>query len=290
MVGGIHGTDFLMDETLEQFTKKRGGLQIPGKMLDQYHFQNSYKKYLTIEGKIGNLSPITQRKNLTEFKGPVSVYHNLLFNKIGPMLPFEHGKYYHIYPIADTYAWVLMKNHFHLLVRIREEEEISRYKFSNADRSIDAVRFQDEKWETLPNLTASAGFNLTASAGPVSVKTKRPNPTLHFSILFNAYTKAFNKRFSRHGALFERPFKRKLIHDETYLKQVVVYIHNNPVHHGISEHPVEYPWSSYLTCLSLKPTRLNRDAVIGWFDDAANFKYLHNKTLNTEMIETWPEL
>jgi len=26
----------------------------------------------------------------------------------------------YIYPVADTFAWVLMPNHFHLLVRIRE--------------------------------------------------------------------------------------------------------------------------------------------------------------------------
>jgi hypothetical protein len=30
----------------------------------------------------------------------------------------------HISPIADTFAWVLMRNHFHLLVRIKEEEDI----------------------------------------------------------------------------------------------------------------------------------------------------------------------
>lgn len=30
----------------------------------------------------------------------------------------------YISPVADTYAWVLMKNHFHLLVRIKEEAEI----------------------------------------------------------------------------------------------------------------------------------------------------------------------
>ena len=30
----------------------------------------------------------------------------------------------HISPVADTYAWVLMKNHFHLLVRIKEEAAI----------------------------------------------------------------------------------------------------------------------------------------------------------------------
>ena len=67
-------------------------------------------------------------------------------------VPLEFGKYYHIYNrginkcdifkessnfihfltlyskyislIADTYAWVLMKNHFHFLVRIKNEKEI----------------------------------------------------------------------------------------------------------------------------------------------------------------------
>ena len=67
-------------------------------------------------------------------------------------IPLENGNYYHIYnrgnngidvffdadsyyhflrlydkyisPIADTYAWCLLKNHFHLLVYIRLENEI----------------------------------------------------------------------------------------------------------------------------------------------------------------------
>lgn len=36
---------------------------------------------------------------------------------------------------------------------------------------------------------------------------------------------------SRHGSLFEQPFKRKIIENEWYLKQVILYVHNNPVHH-----------------------------------------------------------
>src|SRR6056297_2919022 len=66
--------------------------------------------------------------------------------------PIQYGNYYHIYnhgingetlfrensnyehffrlyekyidPVADTFAWVMMPNHFHFLVRIKEEEEI----------------------------------------------------------------------------------------------------------------------------------------------------------------------
>jgi hypothetical protein len=90
--------------------------------------------------------------------------------------------------------------------------------------------------------------------------------------------------------MFERPFKRKLITNKLYLKQVILYIHNNPVHHGFCSHPIEYPWSSYLTCISMKPTRLKRDAVMGWFDNQANFKYWHHQKLEIEKIEDWLEI
>jgi REP element-mobilizing transposase RayT len=145
----------------------------------------------------------------------------------------------YISPIADTYAWVLMPNHFHLLVRIKENMV---YKYSNADRSIDAVRFEEVKWQTVErstNLTASEGPVSVDEEGPVSVdeegpvsvnEEKAPKPHLHFSHLFNAYSKYINKYHETRGALFERPFKRKLIDNETYLKQVILYIHNNPVH------------------------------------------------------------
>ena len=182
----------------------------------------------------------------------------------------------YISPIADTYAWVLMPNHFHFLIKVKENIV---YKYSNADRSIDAVRFEDNKWETI---------DLSACTAPDSVK--KPKPHLHFSHLFNAYTKYFNKRFNRHGNLFDRPFKRKLISNEIYLKQVLLYIHNNPVHHGFCEHTMEYAWSSYLSCISIKPTKVERDIIIGWFDDLANFKTIHNQKVEITAIEKLLEI
>lgn len=40
---------------------------------------------------------------------------------LGNLRPID--KY--ISPVADTFAWVLMKNHFHFLVRIKSESEIN---------------------------------------------------------------------------------------------------------------------------------------------------------------------
>jgi putative transposase len=193
--------------------------------------------------------------------------------------PLESGNYYHIYnrgnnsetvfkenrnyehflnlynthiePIADTYAWCLMKNHFHLLVRIKTIEEI--------------IILQESK------------------DPPVTKKIIAPHQS--FGNLFNAYSKAINKGYDRHGALFERPFKRKLIDNNTYLQNVIKYIHYNPVKHGICEHPIEYPWSSYLTCVSDKPTKLRKKEVISIFENLENFKQIHKQNEDFSGLE-----
>ena len=181
-------------------------------------------------------------------------------------IPITPGKYYHIFnrgnnhddifyenenyyyflrlyekyinPISDTFAWCLLKNHFHLLVYIRTDSEI------------------DPK---------------TLSYSTVE-KPKSINASKQFSHLFNAYTQAINKRHHRRGSLFEKNFERKLIKSKNYYRNLIFYIHNNPVHHGFCDSISEYPWSSYVSVLSKKPTKLQRDRVIEIFDDLENFK------------------
>jgi REP element-mobilizing transposase RayT len=217
----------------------------------------------------------------------------------------QPGKYYHIYnrgingenlfrceehylhflglytrfidPVAETYAWVLMPNHFHLLVRIKEN---IRYEYQKPDNDNEKEKehFELIKWRTIPIAKDEIYVN------------KIPVPSRHFAHLFNAYAKYLNLRIPRHGNLFERPFKRKIIEDFRYLKNVLIYIHHNPVHHCFCEQPGDYPWSSYLTCISTKTTKLQREKVMGWFNDEANFVYLHNGIVEVDEIERWLEL
>jgi hypothetical protein len=119
------------------------------------------------------------------------------------------------------------------------------------------------------------------------ITTKKIEPSQSFSNLFNAYTKAYNKSYNRHGPMFERPFKRKIISNESYFQNLIAYIHNNPVHHAICEHPLNYPWSSYITCITDKKTKLKRSEVIAFFDDLENFKYVHQKKINDLSIDTF---
>jgi len=180
----------------------------------------------------------------------------------------------YIDPIADTYAWVLMPNHFHLLVRIKENIRYKYHKPVNGNEK-ENEQFELVKWETLQVANEENSDN------------KIPVPNRHFAHLFNAYTKYLNLRIPRHGNLFERPFKRKKIDNYDYLKKVLIYIHQNPIHHDFCKHPIEYSWSSFLTCISTKPTKLKRDAVMGWFDNQANFIHIHEGKVEVEDIEHW---
>lgn len=66
-----------------------------------------------------------------------------------------------------------------------------------------------------------------------------------------------------------------MIEDENHLKQFILYIHNNPKHHGVVENIQEYKWSSYSTILSESPTKIQRDKVLGYFDGRENFALCH---------------
>ncbi|MBI4648271.1 MAG: transposase [Bacteroidia bacterium] len=136
----------------------------------------------------------------------------------------------HISSVADIYCYCLLKNHFHLLVRIKEQI-------------------------------------------PENIK----NISQPFSNFFNADSKSINKAYNRTGSLFDERFERRRITDEQYLKQVVVYIHLNPVKHDFTENFKKFSNSSYQTIISDKLTILKNDEVINWFDDINNFIYCHRE-------------
>jgi len=222
----------------------------------------------------------------------------------------------YISPIANTLAWVLMPNHFHLIVLIKENVV---YKYSLDELAAiapDKLWFEEHKWETsdllADDLSASPGpdnvGNVTASnVGDCIInadrskyavrlkdvdrlKLKTPVPYRHFGHLFNAYNRYLQIHSGRTGNLFERPFKRKLVDTDTYLKQVILYIHNNPVHHKFCDHPLEYPWSSYIGNMLEEPAKMKCGNIIHFFGDKENFEYQHNMKIDVVNIEKWLEI
>ncbi|KAA9038729.1 transposase [Ginsengibacter hankyongi] len=125
---------------------------------------------------------------------------------------FLQQYYKHINGIADTYAYCLMRNHFHLLVRLETAEAITAH---------------------LP------GFKNLAGVAASNLLSKQ------FSNFFNGYSKAFNKKYERRGSLFLENFTKKAILQKDYLAAVILYIHLNQVKHGFTQHPAHWNVSSF---------------------------------------------
>jgi REP element-mobilizing transposase RayT len=199
--------------------------------------------------------------------------------------PLEIGKFYHIYnrgnagtnlfynrgnyeffllryseyltPYVDTYALCLLPNHFHLLVQVKD-----------VPHSLDVPHFK--------NVSHQGNGKPIIDDHPASTAFKR---------LFTSYSKAINKQRNRHGSLFEKPFRRKLVTDTRYLANLVFYIHANPQLHGIINDFRQYPWSSYERILKNSPTRLQKDAVLQWFSSKENYVSYHERTMDIDSIK-----
>jgi hypothetical protein len=98
-----------------------------------------------------------------------------------------------------------------------------------------------------------------------------------FSNFFNSYAKAYNKLYERNGSLFNRPFKAKPVTSDSYLTNIISYIHHNPVHHGFTKHIGDWPHCGFHILISDKPTFLQRQEVIDWFGDKEELIRFHQQ-------------
>jgi len=150
----------------------------------------------------------------------------------------------HVLPVANIYAYCLMPNHFHILLKIKSPTELAGY------------------------------FALQAEEQVLIKKVSKS-----FSNLFNSYAQAFNKMYGRMGSLFMQNIKRKEVKGDEYFCRVVYYIHANPVHHGFVRTIGKWRYSSYGILLSREETILEREPVLQTFGGRDEFiKYHELKT------------
>jgi len=97
-----------------------------------------------------------------------------------------------------------------------------------------------------------------------------------------SYAQAINLQENRKGSLFMRPFKRKLIHEDSYLTRIIIYIHQNPYRHRLMKDFSDYRWSSHRSILSEAPTLLKRQDVIDWFGGEEAFIEAHRNEEDEE--------
>jgi putative transposase len=156
----------------------------------------------------------------------------------------DYARFLHNYAkycslIFETYAYALLKNHFHLAVKVNEDIFVER----------------------------------TDGKGLLQL-----NASTQLSHLFNSYAQYFNKSYNRHGKLFEVPFRRKLVVEENYFTSLIHYVHANPQTHGFVHNFKSWPYTSWNCIAHAKTSFVATDKIIEWFGGRRNFMDYHQSS------------
>ncbi|WP_407523025.1 hypothetical protein PDL71_16350 [Lacibacter sp. MH-610] len=201
--------------------------------------------------------------------------------------PFEEGGIYHLYnctnnrerlfitnenrhfflrqyfkyisPFAETYAYNLLPNHFHVICCIRSAEVIKNHLIALDEAS----RLKTEK----------AFLNHTDTLFNELIEAQ-------FHRFFTSYSMAFNKMFERRGNLFQRAFKRIRIKTDEQFLQTLVYVHANAVKHKLVNTLTAHPFTSYHEYLSNAPGNLNTTYVFDLLGGKERFIQFHETQTN----------
>lgn len=190
--------------------------------------------------------------------------------------PIIEGKYFHIYnrgingedlfkerknyfffleqykfycaDVFETLAYCLLKNHFHLLVYVKENIMV-------------------------PRRIGDGLFRLKAST-----------QLGHF---FNPYAQSINKAFDRTGSLFESPFERKLVDDENYLMAMIHYCNLNAVHHRFVKDIKDWEFSSYHSVVNGDNSIVAVEKIVARFGSVQAFEDSHRLDKKDEKLEKY---
>ena len=148
-----------------------------------------------------------------------------------------------------TYAYCLIPNHFHLLIRVKKQKEVTDFICNEkTNASSDYVKGKNTINEFLED------------------QMRR---------FYSSYSLKYNNRHNRRGPLLAPRFKRIQVRTESKLMHLLCYIHHNPIHHNLVDTYEGWRYSSYCAYLKNVKSRVDTKEVLTWLHGLQEFGNLH---------------
>ncbi|MBL7836105.1 MAG: transposase [Bacteroidetes bacterium] len=202
---------------------------------------------------------------------PGKIYH--VYNRSnGKEILFKNDSDYNFFlinikkylsPFVNLYAYCLMNNHFHLLLEIKDLQSIKDYMLYYYSKKFHLNEISEIR-------VLERTYNFPEIRSFISKQ---------FSNMFDSYTKVFNLKYERHGNLFERPFHRKLVQSNDYLKYLFFYIHVNPIRDSKTMKYEDSEWNSYKDYLNGNLELVDFERVLNLFGHQQEYESYHNNML-----------
>ena len=158
------------------------------------------------------------------------------------------------YPVAELYSYSLLPDHFDLVVKIRNIEDIEKH-------------FNLLKPELEFDATQVSTFIMKC-----------------FSNMLNSYAKSFNKVYKRRGSVFIDYVRRVELISKADLCNTIIQIHKAPLYFGCCKRIEHWKWSSYQNYNSCFPYIVTTNTVLELFGGRKSFFTCHTTARNSQPI------
>jgi putative transposase len=170
---------------------------------------------------------------------------------------------YYLGSYMDTYAYSLMRNHFHFIAKVKTPDD-DFYACVKKEKTVASFKFV---------------------ANEIDLNTFLED---QFKRFFTSIAATYKKKYNRQGSLFQKRFKRIELSTLFQILDKICYVHHNPIHHSVTTTYEAYEYSSYRAYLSDKPTKISRLEGLELFSDKGSVEFFVQFHKNYH--DNWREL
>lgn len=207
---------------------------------------------------------------------PGSYYH-IVCKSIDGLILFNEEKDYRVFKerfkqftsaFFEVWAYNLIPNHTHHIIKARPAQEIAETisGFQKEEQSKAMLRFLD------------------------AIKDENSFDEMierQMNSLLVSYANYCNNKRGRKGGIFQKPFKRIRIEDDSHLQQAIIYTNANAQKHKLVRDFKEHPYSSYADIINGNGQFTEIDKQIGFFGGLDNFINIHKSQVEYYYQHDW---
>lgn len=119
--------------------------------------------------------------------------------------------------------------------------------------------------------TSIVAWALIYNHAHILLKSGVPGLSAFMRRVLGGYAASYNRRHKRHGHLFQNRYKSIICDEDPYFRELVRYIHLNPLRAGVVDKLVKldrYEWSGHSVVMNYRKNDWqDREYVLKWFGD-----------------------
>ena len=145
---------------------------------------------------------------------------------------------------VDVITYVVMDNHFHLCVKVpKREGEVSE---SEVLRRVGVLYGEDRRAAFEKRLAGyrEEGNGMAVAAELAKLRLRMGDLSEFMKTFKQRVSQWYNANYRHEGTLWGGRFKSVLVEDGRYLRNLVAYIHGNPIRAGLVTRAADYEWSA----------------------------------------------